>query len=227
MFELLREKLKTLKNRLLKKQQEEETVETYRVAPPFEEEEEEFELTTSKEDNIFKVEISDYIKVMNYVKRFKEDDPYNLYDSISNNILWNGDRQRVNKGTYFIIYVGNRLYNVLFQDGTIEIDERTRYENGHTDEKILKYDPQKPTYKYCILKHDETGSTYLTKFYDKEKIDMKFFRYPYEDAYRDITDLIANLQTIPNMNRVVNINMLIDGVVKDMEVNPVVYKKDQ
>ena len=57
--------------------------------------------------------------------------------------------------------------------------------------------------------------------------DMKFFRYPYEDAYRDITDLIANLQTIPNMNRVVNINMLIDGVVKDMEVNPVVYKKDQ
>ena len=56
---------------------------------------------------------------------------------------------------------------------------------------------------------------------------MKFFRYPYEDAYRDITDLIANLQTIPNMNRVVNINMLIDGVVKDMEVNPVVYKKDQ
>ena len=68
MFEILREKLKTLKSRLLKKQQEDEIVETYRVAPPFEEEEEEFELTTSKEDNVFKVEISDYIKVMNYVR---------------------------------------------------------------------------------------------------------------------------------------------------------------
>lgn len=224
MFELLREKLK---NRIIKKQQEEVVEETYRVAPPFEEEEEEFTITTSKEDNIFKVEISNYIQIMNYEKIFKEDDPYNLYDSISNNILWNGKKQRVNKGIYFVIYENNRIYNILYQDATIKIDERTRYENGHTDEKILKYDPQKPTYKYCILKHDETGSTYLTKFYDKEKIDMKFFRYPYEDANRDITDLIANLQTIPNMNRVVNINMLIDGVVKDMEVNPVVYKKDQ
>ena len=118
MFEILREKLKNFKKRIIKKQQEEVTA-TYRVAPPFEEEEEEFTLTTSKEDNVFKVEISDYIKIMNYVKRFKENDPYKLYDSISNNILRNGDRQRVNKGTYFVIYEANRLYNVLFQDVTI------------------------------------------------------------------------------------------------------------
>lgn len=224
---MLKEILIKLKQLIQKKQTPLlEEQDSFPINPAFEEEEEEFTLTTSKEDNIYKVEISDYIKIMNYVKRFKENDPYNLYDSISNNILWNSDKQRANKGTYFVIYEENRLYNILFQDDKIEIDERTRYENGYTDEKILKYYPETKMYKYCILKHDAHGSTYLVKFYDKKEIETKFFRYPYEDAYKDITDLMANLQTIPNIDRVLNINMFLEDVVRDMEINPVVYKLD-
>ena len=91
--------------------------------------------------------------------------------------------------------------------------------------RILHLDPCTGFYRYSSLKHDETGSTYYTKFYNKNGVDMEFFALPFEEAYNDISSMIANLQITPDAPRAVSIKALNELVLQDMEKHPQLKKQ--
>lgn len=96
-----------------------------------------FEILLSQENKFFKMEISDYISIVDYEERMKKIDNFGLESMISASVLWNSKRQKVNKGTYFAIKINNRLYNILISDGNLIIDERTNIEQI-IEERIIR-----------------------------------------------------------------------------------------
>ena len=64
------------------------------------EEKQVFDISISRCNNVFIVDVSDYVTIGDYVERMHEIDNYNLLDLIGNAILWNSKRQRVNKFIY-------------------------------------------------------------------------------------------------------------------------------
>ena len=222
MFEELRKKLHTLKHRVSKKQQEQVTL----TPPILQDDNLPFTLETYLDGNMKVLKLSEYITASKYVEYLKANDPHGLLNLISNNILWNGSKQKMNKGIYFVICDANRIYNILIQDGRVDVDERIKYEDGKTDEKILHLDPSTGQYSFSSLKHDEIGSTYYTKFFsNKEKDYMDYFKLPFEQAYEDISQLIANLQITPDAPRAVSIKALNELVLQDMEKHPQLKKE--
>ena len=126
------------------------------------------DITITKENDFIKMKISDYISVADYVERLENNDEYNLLKLVHNTVLWDSSRQCVSKGIYYIIQIDNRLYNIQINDNKIQIDERIRSEETIV-EKYLSFNNETYDYRYSSLKHDSTGSTFYTKFYNKSQ----------------------------------------------------------
>lgn len=77
-----------------------------------------------EEYNFYKIEISDYISIFDYVNWKKANDKCHVLDLLCNSVLWSNEKQKVNKGTYFVINANKCLYNILFTLEKIIIDER-------------------------------------------------------------------------------------------------------
>ncbi len=82
------------------------------------------------------------------------------------------DKQKVNKGIYYVILIDNRIYNILFTDDKLQIDERIspindEYANKEniTQERVITYLPTQNKYRYYSAKHESNGNTYYTKYY--------------------------------------------------------------
>ena len=48
---------------------------------------------------------------------------YHILSSIYTSVLWNSSRQKVNKGTYYVIPISNCIYNILVGDEESIINE--------------------------------------------------------------------------------------------------------
>ena len=94
-----------------------------------------FDITISTENNISKIVISDYISIGDYIKKSESSDEFHLLNLLSNSVLWNNRKQKVNKGIFYVTSTSNRLYNIFFTDKTIKIDERTKIEFDETFQK--------------------------------------------------------------------------------------------
>lgn len=111
------------------------------------------------------------------MKKIKSSEEYSILDLVSNSVLWNSTRQKVNKGIYYVITIDNRIYNILFTDEEIVInerikilvDEQTQKENI-TRERDITFNINKNEYYYFSAKHDITGDTFYTKYYSKNKL---------------------------------------------------------
>lgn len=123
------------------------------------------------------------------------------------NILWNSDEQRINKGTFYSIPANNRLYNFLINDQQLIIDERTPSERG-TDEKIIKFTLDSSTYHYSSLRHNETGSTYQTKYYSKNGTEYMSLALSPEEAANELNPLFERLELIDNIESILPIDTL-------------------
>ena len=120
MFKELIDKLKAKKKQLQNYRIENNTMEAKRV------EQNKSHITISVQNKIFKIEINDYISMEDYEKIMKSSEEYHILELLCNCVLWNSNKQRVNKGTYYVIIVDNRIYNILFTGDKIKIDERTK-----------------------------------------------------------------------------------------------------
>ena len=68
--------------------------------------------------------LDDYYTIQDYVDKMKEIDGLEIDKLLNLSVLWNSERQRVNKGTYYIFKHKTYLYNILINDEVIAIDER-------------------------------------------------------------------------------------------------------
>ena len=81
-------------------------------------------INISNDNNIFKIEITDYISINDFIKVRDTSDKYKILNKLCNGVLWNSDKQKVNKGIYYVIAINNAIYNILFTEEKIKIDER-------------------------------------------------------------------------------------------------------
>lgn len=220
MFRELIDKLKTKKKKLQDYATNNETIENKPI-----EEQNDFEITISRENNISKIVISDYISIGDYVKKMESSDEFHILDLLCNCVLWNSRKQKVNKGTYYIISNGNRLYNILFTDEKLMIDERTRIEfdeqaqkENITEERVIDINTNE--YYYFGAKHDKTGDTFYTRYYNKNRLfSMGTLDLSAKETYDEISSVIYNLEGINRIETIIDIEFLKKQVLEDLDKN--------
>ena len=178
------------------------------------EEKQVFDISISRCNNVFIVDVSDYVTIGDYVERMHEIDNYNLLDLIGNAVLWNSKRQRVNKGTYYVIMHDGYLYNILLGEEETIIDERIKVDD-HTVEKHIDLH-KNGDYNFTHFKHDKVGSTYYTMYYSKKGFPIKNFELSKEDAYELISDLLNRFELVPSSDNILDVNMFRDNVLDDL-----------
>ena len=87
-------------------------------------EEKEVEIIISSQNNITKIEIPDYVCIGDFVDKKNLGEEYKILDFLCNCVIWNSDKQKVNKGIYYVILIDNRVYNILINEDKVQIDER-------------------------------------------------------------------------------------------------------
>ena len=210
--------LRELIEKYLKKKKRVQEVSTQPV-----EEKQEFDINISRCNNIYMVDVSDYITIGDYVERMHEMDKYNLLELLGNAVLWNGRRQKVNKGSYFVIMHDGYLYNILIGDEETLIDERVKVDD-HTVEKHITLHND-GDYNYTHFKHDKVGSTYYTMYYSKDGFPIKNFELTKEAAHDGISGLLSRFELIPGSNDILDIDMFRKNVLDDLIPSEGVIKK--
>ncbi len=195
MFERLINKFKTKKYKLQKPTLNQDSPEEQKPS---------FNILLSQKDKFFKMEISEYISLVDFVEKMKEIDNLGIESMISNSVIWNSSMQRINKGTYYIIVVDNRLYNILISDGCLIIDERTKI-NEITEERVIRLENN--DYWCTFFKHDATGSTFYTRYYNTHGFSLGALDLTREEAIETFRPVIENLRNIDGIDDVIDLNI--------------------
>lgn len=189
-------------------------------------EEEDVNITFSLENSFYKIEVSDYASLSKFNEILSSNKEF---DSIVNdinfiNVFWNSKKEKINKGIYYIITVEDKTYCILIDRNEIlvyekikkDIDEETLKENI-TEERILKFDINTKQYSYASYKHDQFGSSYYHMFYDnyKEAV-IPEFELSKNDAFKEIKELINNLDNIPNIVVILDTTLFKEYILKDL-----------
>lgn len=218
MFKELIDKLKAKKKQLQNYRIENNTMETKTV------EQNKSHITISVQNKISKIEINDYISMEDYEKIMKSSEEYYILELLCNCVLWNSNKQRVNKGTYYVIIVDNRIYNILFTGDKIKIDERTKIQldeqtqkENITQERAITLNINKNEYRYYSAKHDKTGNTFYIKYYNKNRLySLGTLDLNKEEAYEEINSVIHNLENIEGIKNILNIPFLKTNILEDL-----------
>jgi len=218
MFKELIDKLKAKKKQLQNYRIENNTMETKTV------EQNKSHITISVQNKISKIEINDYISMEDYEKIMKSSEEYQILELLCNCVLWNSNKQRVNKGTYYVIIVDNRIYNILFTGDKIKIDERTKIQldeqtqkENITQERAITLNINKNEYRYYSAKHDKTGNTFYIKYYNKNRLySLGTLDLNKEEAYEEINSVIHNLENIEGIKNILNIPFLKTNILEDL-----------
>ncbi len=220
MLSELIDKLKAKKKQLQNYATTNETTESKPIAK-----QSDFEITISSENNIFKIAISDYISIGDYVKKMESNDELHILNLLCNCVIWNSKKQKINKGTYYVISIGNRLFNILFTDEELMIDERTKIDfdeqtqkENITEERVITFKINKNEYHYFEAKHDKTGDTFYTRYYDKNRLfSMGTFDLSLQETYDEISSVIYNLESINGIENIIDTDFLKKQVLEDLD----------
>lgn len=191
------------------------------------------DINVSNNGNLFKIEISDFASITYYVEKKNSNNKFRILDKISNSVLWNGSKQKVNKGIYYVITCDNRLYNILINDNKIVIDERTKKEideqtgkENVTEERVITINTNKDEYHYFSAKHEKNRNTYYTKYYSKNRTySLGALDLSKEETYQEISSIIYNIENIKELESVINIQLLKEFILTDLVSNELQIKK--
>lgn len=192
---------------------------------------EDFKIEIINEGELLRVEISDNIPIKEYVEKVNSDKKYDILKTISSSILLNAEIQKISKGTYYILSINGCLYNILCNDDSINIDERVKKKIDEetqkeeiTEERIINFYKNNNQYRYCCLKHDKAGSTFYGKYYDKY-FNYGELNFSKEDTFKEISLILNNLEESKSINNAFDINLLKRHILKDLEEDNEVIKK--
>jgi len=212
-------KLKLKRQQLQKYNTNVDVIETEKIK-----EEKEIDIKVSKQNNIFKIEISDYMSIGDYLDKIKSSDEYSILDLVCLSVLWNSGKQKVNKGIYYVINVDNCLYNILFTDEKIYVDERTKKEideqtkmKNITQERLITLYTNKNEYHYFSAKHEENRNTYYTRYYSKNRMySLGALDLTEEETYEEVRAVIYNLENIEGIETILDVDLLKEHVLNDL-----------
>ena len=179
-----------------------------------ENEEKKIDLVIDTYKNFFRMYISDYISIGEYDERTNELDPEKMCDNISINIFWNSGKQRVNKGTFYVLIDGNVIYNFMIDGNKIKIDERIKFEE-ESHERIFSFDLSSNEYRLVFFKHDKFGSTFYNMYYPPEEY-MEKFALTREEMYEEVKGLLERTFGVENVSDLMDVNLIKQRVLNDL-----------
>ena len=187
-------------------------------------EEKEVEIIVSSQNNITKIEIPDYVCIGDFVDKKNYGEEYKILDFLCNCVIWNSDKQKVNKGIYYVILIDNRVYNILINEDKIQIDERIspindEYANKEniTQERVITYLPNQNKYRYYSAKHESNGNTYYTKYYNKNReYSLGTLDLTEDETFEEVNSVFSNLETISSIETILDIEFLKEQVLTDL-----------
>ena len=190
-------------------------------------EESNFNINITKLNNIIKIEISDYISMIEFDDKIKSSDEYSVLDLLCTSVSWNNSRQKVNKGTYYIIIIDDCIYNILINDEKIKIDERTKIaldkqaqKENIIVERLITFKINEEKYRYYTAKHEKNRNTYYTKYYDKNvTYSLGVLDLSKEEAFNEMTEVFTNLEGIEGINNILDIELLKTYILEDLRKN--------
>ena len=155
----------------------------------------------------------------------KSSNEYRILDLLCNCVVWNSNKQKVNKGTYYVITINNYIYNILFAGDKIIIDERTNKEldeqaqkENIIQERVITFYIKKNEYHYFSAKHDKTGDTFYTRYYTKNRLySFGTLDLSEEEAYDDVNSIIHNLERIEGIENILDIQLLKTNILEDLD----------
>jgi len=178
-------------------------------------EETSFDINVSEENDVLKIDISDYISIVDYVERMTLIEEGKYLNVLVNGVLWNSSKQCVNKGSYYVFSIYNKIYNIRVSDDEYKINER-EIKDGITEDRFLSYRMTDNNYGYSLLKHDKIGSTFFTKYYSKKFDNYGKLAFTVEETLRDVYHLLLNLSKVKNINDIIDIELLKSMIYYDL-----------
>lgn len=165
--------------------------------------------------NFFRMQISDYVTIQTYCNKTDEEDIYDMCKKISMSILWNSGQQRVNKGVFYVLSMGNVVYNFWTDGKEIMVDERVKQED-ETWEKILRFNLMTNDYAFTFFKHDRLGSTFYNMYYYTEGMDMGLLAFTKDEAYEEIKPFFDRILSIENVLDIIDVDKINKIVLSDL-----------
>ena len=169
-------------------------------------------ITEYKFEDTQVIEIKDYMTVPEYLE---EKSRINL-NNITFNVLWNSEKQCINKGIVFVFFCGELSYNVLIADGFYKIDEVHKCKKSRK-EKLLKYKANFRDYYYASMIHNEAGSTINTSCYSKNPNDIFGLTLTPKEAYDDILKIMENLQCVSGIENALDLESFTTFILEDIK----------
>ncbi|MDE6292686.1 MAG: hypothetical protein K2L98_03300 [Bacilli bacterium] len=197
------------------KYKKEELVEVSSRVETEEKQEEKVDIVIDTYKNFFRMYISNYVSVNNYDERTNEIDPDKMSDNISMNIMWNSGRQKINKGTFYVLLEDNVIYNFMIDGDKIKIDERIKFDE-ESHERIFSFDLGSGAYRLVFFKHNRFGSTFHNMSYPPDKY-MEEFGLTREETYDEVKGLLERVEQVENILDLMDVNLIKDVVLNDLK----------
>ena len=167
----------------------------------------------SKEGKILKMKLSNDLTMEEYAEIVCAVDQYAITDMISNSLLWDNKKQKINKGSYYVLSANGILYNVYVDEFDVVIDVRTK-EGNITAESVINYNLINNKYSLHTFENDEKGSTSNVRYYENSGIRMIANKISRDEAYKIINDILINLVGL-NIDRL-DMDSIKDSILTDM-----------
>ena len=166
------------------------------------------DISISRQEYYDKVIVADYYTINEYIETMREIDDYGIDKSLNTSVVWNGKRQTVNKGTYYVFGINGNLYNILINDEVVKIDER-HIVDKHTFNSVVTFYNNSQMFEYFTCMHDENGSTYDTRYYSsKEDVAIKAFEMTRGEVVDDWIFITRSLKTFKAIDEIVDMSKL-------------------
>lgn len=206
----LKDKLKELRHKLTSFSKTQDN--SFQIPDSNNEEKQFLNIKISENEGVFKVEISDYITIGEYLEGIKQ---FDIENKLSNSVLWNSSRQCINKGKYFVFLHNGKLYNILINEELVIIEERSKKEEDVL-ERIIKFKTKDADYRYFSCMHDKNGSSYLTRYYSKNGTNLINLELSSEEFSDDVTAMFANLEGSKDIEDIMDIDMVRRQIFEDL-----------
>lgn len=177
------------------------------------------DITISKNNDIIKLEISDYMAPFAFLERLKAKDNYNLYNMLGNEVIWNSKYQCINKGNIYAFNHNGIIYNILIDKENVVIDERYR-RYGVKEERILRFNEKNGSYSFFNCKFDDIGSSYELKNYSSDDNNLSFFEISKDDFTTEFNLIMTNLETVPEIRNIINVDLIKQSISNHLDTNP-------
>lgn len=218
--------LKELINKLKNKKQKLESLSNELDVEKEEIETPNFEINISSDNNIYKVEISDYISLQDYCDRMDLIDKDNVADLIFMSVLYNSETRGPKSGTYFVFRKDNKIYNILINESEINVAERTKIGEGkECEEKVLNFPVDGSDYHYFRCKHDKIGSSYAIKYYSKKGTLMPKLELTREEFVDDINAIVGRIKEVEGVENIYDVDTIRKVISDDYDKEAIQFKK--